>query len=131
MLFKCLISCRTSVCILFSSAFNRFVDGVCVSPVDFGVIGSGSSAATTSMFLFLKNPKKPPRLISLEFKMTASGPSSLRILLITSGIVGAIYFFTFMQYSPPRHFVRVHQAPTHYRIKRQPEADSRSEEHTS
>src|SRR5690625_7504881 len=108
---------------LFSSVFNRFVDGVCFSPVDFGIIGSGSSAATTSMFLFLKNPIKPPRLISLEFKMTASGPSSLRILLITSGIVGAIYFFTFMQYYAPRHVVLLHQDTIHYRITRQNEAD--------
>jgi len=45
-----------------------------------------STAATTSIFFFLNNPKNPPILISFVLKMTASLPSSLRMESMASGI---------------------------------------------
>src|SRR5690625_7689814 len=80
-------------------------------------IGCGSSAATTSIFLFLNKPRKPPWRTSFEFNITASAPNSVLICFIASGIDAAINFFTFMLRSPPQHFELEHLVPIHYMIE--------------
>src|SRR5690625_487009 len=86
--------------------------------------GFGSSAATTSIFRFLNNPKKPPSLISRDCKMTASEPKFERIFFIASGIVAATNFFTFMRHSPPQCFLLERLVLVHCMIKRQRSAKS-------